>query len=202
MKQAGVSDPSKCYFVDDNRGNIDGAIAQGWRKCVHFCEKGLEAMEGGIMKQIGDEPLDPEKTNDNPLEMEYHPRYAQPFTLAEAVGLDVSVITDEIARLHNSLKHLQETQKMLREYQSAEAPGTVDPEIRKALDENEVVIGSQTERISILKMALAEKGVVDSSHYDIPDPTSAHTTENSASHGNTRIGEHEEGENEDEGLHL
>lgn len=59
MKQAGVTDPSKCYFVDDNRGNIDGAIAQGWRKCVHFCEKGLEAMEGGIMKQIGDEPLDP-----------------------------------------------------------------------------------------------------------------------------------------------
>lgn len=63
MKQAGVTDSSKCYFVDDNRGNIDGAIAQGWCKCVHFCEKGLESMEGGIMKQIGDEPLDPAKAD-------------------------------------------------------------------------------------------------------------------------------------------
>lgn len=59
MKHAGVMDPSKCYFVDDNRGNIDGALAVGWRKCVHFCEKGLEAMEGGVLKQIGEKPLDP-----------------------------------------------------------------------------------------------------------------------------------------------
>jgi len=63
MKEADVTDPLKCYFVDDNRGNIDGAIAQGWGKCVHFCEKGLEAMEGGITKQIGDEPLDPTHPN-------------------------------------------------------------------------------------------------------------------------------------------
>ncbi len=70
MKEAGVADPSKCYFVDDNRGNIDGAIAQGWGKCVHFCEKGLEAMEGGVTKQIGDEPLDPSHPNgDNIVEI-------------------------------------------------------------------------------------------------------------------------------------
>lgn len=70
MKEAGVTDPSKCYFVDDNRGNIDGAIAQGWGKCVHFCEKGLEAMEGGVTKQIGDEPLDPTHPNgDNIVEI-------------------------------------------------------------------------------------------------------------------------------------
>ncbi|XP_006460266.1 hypothetical protein AGABI2DRAFT_192019 [Agaricus bisporus var. bisporus H97] len=67
MKQANVTDPSKCYFVDDNRGNIDGALAQGWGKCVHFCEKGLESMEGGITKQIGDEPLDPTKANSNSI---------------------------------------------------------------------------------------------------------------------------------------
>lgn len=67
MKQANVTDPSKCYFVDDNRGNIDGALAQGWGKCVHFCEKGLESMEGGITKQIGDEPLDPTKANGNSI---------------------------------------------------------------------------------------------------------------------------------------
>jgi pyrimidine and pyridine-specific 5'-nucleotidase len=69
MKQAGVIDPTKCYFVDDNRSNIDGAIAQGWGNCVHFCEKGLEVMEGGIMKQIGDEPLDPAKPSGGILEI-------------------------------------------------------------------------------------------------------------------------------------
>lgn len=47
MKKANISDPSKCYFVDDNSGNIRGARAQGWAKCAHFCEKGLESMEGG-----------------------------------------------------------------------------------------------------------------------------------------------------------
>ncbi|KAG6810876.1 hypothetical protein H0H92_009997 [Tricholoma furcatifolium] len=55
MKQANVSDPSKCYFIDDNRGNIDGARALGWANCVHFCEKGLEAVEGGRTKQIDNE---------------------------------------------------------------------------------------------------------------------------------------------------
>ncbi|KXN89669.1 hypothetical protein AN958_05536 [Leucoagaricus sp. SymC.cos] len=69
MKQAGVTDSSKCYFIDDNRSNVDGALAQGWRKCVHFCEKGLEAMEGGVLKQIGDEPLDPVKANGDILEV-------------------------------------------------------------------------------------------------------------------------------------
>jgi pyrimidine and pyridine-specific 5'-nucleotidase len=44
MKQAGLSDPSKCYFVDDNRGHVDAARALGWAKCVHFCER--ENLEG------------------------------------------------------------------------------------------------------------------------------------------------------------
>lgn len=52
MKQACVTDPSKCYFVDDNRKNVDAARALGWRHCVHFCEKGLEVMEGGKIKKI------------------------------------------------------------------------------------------------------------------------------------------------------
>ncbi|KAF9464460.1 pyrimidine 5-nucleotidase [Collybia nuda] len=55
MRQANATDPSKCYFVDDSRGNIDGARAQGWARCVHFRERGLEAVEGGRTKQIGDE---------------------------------------------------------------------------------------------------------------------------------------------------
>jgi len=64
MKQANVSDPSKCYFVDDNRKNVDAAHALGWEHCVHFCEKGLEAMEGGKIKEI-DESREPDaKDND------------------------------------------------------------------------------------------------------------------------------------------
>ncbi|KAF8165262.1 Haloacid dehalogenase-like hydrolase-domain-containing protein [Crassisporium funariophilum] len=55
MKQANLSDPSKCYFIDDNRKNVDAARDQGWARCVHFCEKGLEAMEGGRIKEIDDE---------------------------------------------------------------------------------------------------------------------------------------------------
>lgn len=52
MKQANVSDPSKCYFIDDNRQNVDSARELGWSHCVHFCEKGLEAMEGGRIMAI------------------------------------------------------------------------------------------------------------------------------------------------------
>lgn len=46
-------DPSKCYFVDDNRANVDAAKSLGWGNCIHFCEQGLTATEGGILKTIG-----------------------------------------------------------------------------------------------------------------------------------------------------
>ncbi|KAJ7764976.1 hypothetical protein DFH07DRAFT_811006 [Mycena maculata] len=102
--------------------------------------------------------------------MDYKPRYTQPFTLAEARLLDVETITEEIARLQNSLQRLDETQKMLREHVDSIQP-EVDPEISKAIQENETVIGSQSERISMLKMALADRGVTGS-HYDLAPPVS------------------------------
>lgn len=52
MKQANITDASNCYFVDDNKKNVDAARALGWGHCVHFCELGLEVMEGGRIKQI------------------------------------------------------------------------------------------------------------------------------------------------------
>jgi pyrimidine and pyridine-specific 5'-nucleotidase len=55
LKQANITDPSKCYFIDDNRENVDAARKQGWSHCVHFCEKGLETMEGGWIKDIDNE---------------------------------------------------------------------------------------------------------------------------------------------------
>ncbi|GJE84220.1 hypothetical protein PsYK624_002960 [Phanerochaete sordida] len=101
--------------------------------------------------------------------MEYTPRYPQPFTLAEAVGLDVSTITEEIARLQNSLARLRATQAQLKEA-LAEAP---DPDFSKAVEENEVTIGSQDERVSILRLALAEKGVPLDGHFALEPSTAA-----------------------------
>ncbi|KAG5639279.1 hypothetical protein H0H81_004940 [Sphagnurus paluster] len=72
--------------------------------------------------------------------MDFIPRYAQPFSLADAVKLDVAVITEEITRLQNSLKHLKETQAGLQEYIDSETPTEVDVEIAKALEENKIVM--------------------------------------------------------------
>ena len=55
MKKASISDPSKCYFVDDSKINVDGARALGWARCVHFSEHGQEAVEGGVLKKINNE---------------------------------------------------------------------------------------------------------------------------------------------------
>ncbi|KAF8812526.1 hypothetical protein BYT27DRAFT_7182968 [Phlegmacium glaucopus] len=98
--------------------------------------------------------------------MDYKPRYAQPFTLAEATALDVSVISEEISRLQNSLKYLRETQEVLKAALAETSTEPPDSEIAKAFEENQVVIGSQEERISILKMAMTEKGIISASHYD------------------------------------
>ncbi|KAJ6598962.1 pyrimidine 5-nucleotidase [Mycena vulgaris] len=53
FETAQVSDPSKCYFVDDNRINVDAARALGWGHVAHFCETGLVHVEGGKIKEIG-----------------------------------------------------------------------------------------------------------------------------------------------------
>jgi pyrimidine and pyridine-specific 5'-nucleotidase len=52
MKQANISDPSKCYFIDDSRPNVTSAKELGWGHCVHFFEVGLETMDGGKMKKL------------------------------------------------------------------------------------------------------------------------------------------------------
>lgn len=52
MKTAGITDPSKCFFIDDSRGNVEAAWRLGWGRCVHFCERGMEVVEGGKLKEI------------------------------------------------------------------------------------------------------------------------------------------------------
>ncbi len=53
LKTAGITDPSKCYFVDDSLTNVKAARTLGWGNCVHFCERGLLHVEGGKPKYIG-----------------------------------------------------------------------------------------------------------------------------------------------------
>ncbi|KAI1033571.1 hypothetical protein LB505_012965, partial [Fusarium chuoi] len=40
MREAGVSDVSRCYFIDDSRKNCVGAKDAGWT-AIHFVEEGL-----------------------------------------------------------------------------------------------------------------------------------------------------------------
>ncbi|KIL68057.1 hypothetical protein M378DRAFT_927770 [Amanita muscaria Koide BX008] len=99
--------------------------------------------------------------------MEFKPRYPQPFTILQAIELDVSVITEEIARLQNSISHLKDTQQSLQTYLSTED----DAELATALKENEDVIASQQERITILQFALRGKGIIGNEHYSLPTPS-------------------------------
>ncbi|TFK23235.1 hypothetical protein FA15DRAFT_670619 [Coprinopsis marcescibilis] len=105
--------------------------------------------------------------------MEYLPRYQQPFTLQEAVRLDVSVIAEEIARLQHSLSKLRETQELLKAHLEQVDPS--DPDILLAFEDNNGVIGSQQERIGILRMALRGKGVCmdEGNHYNAEDSITA-----------------------------
>jgi len=66
LKQANISDPSKCFFVDDSRKNVDAAKGLGWGACVHFCETGLQVVEGGKLKMIGNEREQGATENDVP----------------------------------------------------------------------------------------------------------------------------------------
>ncbi|KAF8845849.1 pyrimidine 5-nucleotidase [Paxillus ammoniavirescens] len=52
MKTAKITDPSKCFFVDDSKLNVIAAKKLGWGRCAHFHEAGFDVMEGGKMKKL------------------------------------------------------------------------------------------------------------------------------------------------------
>jgi len=105
--------------------------------------------------------------------MEFKPRYPQPFTIAQAIEFDVSVITEEIARLQNSITHLKGTQQLIQTHLETEGD---DAELAAVLRENEEVIASQQERISMLQFVLRERGITGIEHYTLPAPNSSVTS--------------------------
>lgn len=57
----------------------------------------------------------------------FTPQYAQPFTLQEAMGLELDSLVAEVNRLINSIRHLYSTQDALLEFMQSDA-GRADPE--------------------------------------------------------------------------
>jgi len=48
MDKAGVNDPTRCLFVDDNLGNVKAARSVGWIRSVHFREHAPETIEAHV----------------------------------------------------------------------------------------------------------------------------------------------------------
>ncbi|RXK35549.1 hypothetical protein M231_07181 [Tremella mesenterica] len=108
----------------------------------------------------------------------YNPKYPQPFTLAEAIELDVSTILAEISRLRNSLHHLEDSQRQLKDFLLVEDEGS-EGEMRRAIVDNEVTIATQQERIILLRLALQNKvGEEALKHYglEVVSPPDLETT--------------------------
>lgn len=92
-------------------------------------------------------------------------RYARPdVQRSEVETWDVPTITEEIARLQNSMMHLDETQKILAEQMVAEPD---DAEWKVAHDENVETISSQNRRIEMMKQVLEGKGIMYNAHYGV-----------------------------------
>ncbi|WWC71355.1 uncharacterized protein I206_105310 [Kwoniella pini CBS 10737] len=94
-----------------------------------------------------------------PTSIEFTPKHSQPFTLEEAMGLEIETLVTEIKRLENSIKHLKKTQIELKSYINSEDGNEEEGEgeIELAYKENENTISSQSERITIIKLALINK---------------------------------------------
>ncbi|CAE6424491.1 unnamed protein product [Rhizoctonia solani] len=99
--------------------------------------------------------------------LSFQPKYAQPFAFEHACQLDAPTIAEEIFRLQNSLRVLSATQKQLQDAIASEV--TPDVELQQAFQENLGVIGSQEERIVMLRKALEAQGaaIADNPHYQL-----------------------------------
>jgi len=101
-----------------------------------------------------------------------------------------SLCTAEIARLQNSTRLLRETQAQLQELVDS-GNDCSEGILAHSIEENVVTLGSQDERISMLRLALLHKGVaVNEEHYGIPNANETKgTTQKIVASGNSGGGE-------------
>ncbi|KLO18030.1 hypothetical protein SCHPADRAFT_134227 [Schizopora paradoxa] len=111
--------------------------------------------------------------------MDYKPKYKQPFQFSEILLLDIPTLAQgellnlcllksqrtnqnlisEVAKVELSIHHLKRTQDELRAYIQSDDSESPDRELETALEENDVAIAAQEERVSMLRLALQSKGV-------------------------------------------
>ncbi|KAG7527928.1 hypothetical protein FFLO_06496 [Filobasidium floriforme] len=98
----------------------------------------------------------------------YQPKHDQPFTLADAVDLDVGILSNEITRLRNSLDHLRASNRELEAFIKDPENADDTDGLEEVIKENEQVIEVQEDRIDLLKHALEQKIGSDpaNKHYD------------------------------------
>ncbi|EGG01283.1 uncharacterized protein MELLADRAFT_111097 [Melampsora larici-populina 98AG31] len=97
----------------------------------------------------------------------FKPKYTQPITLDALLELDPGFITAEISRLENSINHLTRSNSDLLMAEKEEDDAAERKVFVLAREENEDVIESQRERITMMKLALNQMLGIDSDnpHY-------------------------------------
>ncbi|ORY76863.1 hypothetical protein BCR35DRAFT_292372 [Leucosporidium creatinivorum] len=107
------------------------------------------------------------------------PVHDQPVTLAALKELEPEILTAEVARLQNSIKHLERSNEELKTFCSEADDEDLDDDSRREFEqsvkENEETIASQKERMVMLRLALESQLGVDAtnSHYTIAGADSA-----------------------------
>jgi len=52
LTQAGINDPSHCYFIDDNLDNVRAAKKLGWKSCIYFREDPLDTTDPSVVEGV------------------------------------------------------------------------------------------------------------------------------------------------------
>ncbi|GJN92832.1 hypothetical protein Rhopal_005870-T1 [Rhodotorula paludigena] len=128
--------------------------------------------------------------------MDYTPRFEQPVSLAQLRAIrEPELLVNEIARLENSIQHLERSNRELRAFLEPASSGQgaspavgadeeddeldeeTKAEFTASVKENEETIARQQERITMIRLALEEQVGVDAAnpHYGLAGSTTAPT---------------------------
>ncbi|GAA6060202.1 hypothetical protein JCM10212_002281 [Sporobolomyces blumeae] len=120
-----------------------------------------------------------------PNRPEFRPVHQHPVTLAELSRLEPELLSNEIARLENSIRHLRRSNDEVIEFLDGDEASDLDGDSRAefvdSVRDNDETIATQQERIAMIRISLEEQiGVqASNSHYSVrpdPAPTSTATT--------------------------